>query len=106
MPFHRGPHILLHQPPHQIRTHDILPKPLLLQQLQVPERRARIRQVLEVGRPSPVLQVVEVSHEGGLGEELLGGNMVEVVGVREGLDELDEKGQYLARWEHLFVDDA
>lgn len=70
----------------------------------MPERRARIRQVLEVGRPGPVLQVVEVSHEGGLGKEFLGSNMVEVVGVCEGLDKLDEKGQYLTRWEYLFVD--
>lgn len=88
MPLHRRLHLLLHQPLHQVRAHNVLPEPLALQQLQVPQRRPRVRQVLEVRRLGPVLQVVEVGDKGGLGEELLGGEVVEVVRVGERLDKL------------------
>lgn len=50
--------------------------------------RARVRQVLEVRRPGPVPQVGEVGDEGGLREELLRREVVEVEGVGERLDEL------------------
>lgn len=52
------------------------------------QRRPGIRQVLEVRRPAPVLEVGEVGDEGGLAEQLLRGEVVQVVRVREGLDEL------------------
>lgn len=88
VPLHRGLHALLHQPLHHIWAHDLLAKHLLLQQLEVAQRRARVRQVLEVRRLVPVLEVGEVGDKRGLAEELLGGEVVEVVRVGEGLDEL------------------
>ncbi len=88
MPLHRAPHALLHQPLHQVRAHDVLPEALLLQQLEVAQRRPRIRQVLQVRRAAPVLQVGEVGDERGLRQELLRGEMIEVKRVRERLDKL------------------
>jgi hypothetical protein len=88
MPVHGRLHLVLDELLHQIRADDILAKTLLLEQLKVPQGWPRVRQVLEVRRPGPVLQVGQVGDEGGLGEELLGGEVVEVERVGEGLDEL------------------
>lgn len=88
MPLNRCLYFLLDQPLHQVRAHDVLAKPRLLQQLEVPQRRPRVDEVLEVGRLSPVLQVGEVGDKGGLRQELLRGEVVEVIGVGEGLDKL------------------
>ena len=88
MPIDRSLHLVLDQPLDQVGAHDVLPEALLLQQLQVPQGRAGIRQVLEVRGPAPVAEVGEVGDEGGLGEDLLGCEVVQVVGVGEGLDEL------------------
>ncbi len=52
------------------------------------QRRARVRQVLEVRRSAPVLQVGEVGDKGGLGQEFLRREVVEVEWVRERLDKL------------------
>jgi hypothetical protein len=60
----------------------------VLQQLEVLERRARVRQVLYVGRPRPVEEVGQVGDEGGLVDDLLRGEVVQVARVGEGLDEL------------------
>lgn len=54
----------------------------------MPQRGSRVREVLDVGRAGPVLEVVEVCDELGSREVLLGGEVVEVEGVREALDEL------------------
>lgn len=50
--------------------------------------RPRIRQVLEVWRSAPVLQIREVGDKRGLVEELLGREVGEVLGIGEGLNEL------------------
>lgn len=52
------------------------------------ERRARVRQVFEIWRFRPVLQVGKVGDKGRLREEFLGGEVVEIEGICEGLDEL------------------
>lgn len=83
MPLDRRLHLFLDQPLHQIRAHDILAEPLLLQQLQISQRRPGVDEVFEVGRLGPVLQVGEVGDKGRLGEELLRGEVIEVVGVGE-----------------------
>lgn len=88
MPLHRSLHLILHQLLHQIGTHYVLSKPLFLQQLEVLERRARVRQVFQVRRFRPVLQVGEVGDKGGLCEELLRREVVEVQWVCEGLNKL------------------
>lgn len=56
----------------------------------MPQRRPGIREVLDVRRPRPVLEVGEVGDKGGLREEFLGREVVEVEGVGEGLDELQK----------------
>lgn len=89
MPVNSGLHLVLDQLLHQVRTDDVLAEALLLEQFEMSQRRAGIRQVLEVRRPRPVLQVGEVGDKGGLREELLGGEVVEIERVREGLDELE-----------------
>ncbi len=91
MPLNSSPHPFLHHHIHQIRTDDVLAEPLRLQQLQVLQRRAGVGQVFEVRRPAPVLQVVEVGDEARIGEQLARGQVVEVVWVSEGLDELEAK---------------
>jgi hypothetical protein len=72
----------------EIRADDVLAELLLLQQLEHLECRGRKRQVLQVRRARPVLQVVEVGDEGRVGQELARGEVVEVLRVRERLDEL------------------
>lgn len=89
VPLHSRPHLLLVQSVDHVRPYDALTERLLLQQLQVAQRRARVVQVLEVRRARPVLQVGEVGDEGGLGEELLVGEIVEIEGIGKGLDELE-----------------
>jgi hypothetical protein len=89
MPIDGGLHLLLDQPLHQVRAHNVLAEALLLQQLEVAQGRARVRQVFEVGRAAPVAQVGEVGDKGGLGEDLLRREVVEIVWVGEGLDELE-----------------
>lgn len=88
VPLHRAAHALLDQPRHQIWAHDVLPEALLLQQLEVAQRRARVCQVLEVRRAAPVPQVGEVGDKRRLGQELLRREVVEVERVRERLDKL------------------
>lgn len=78
----------LDQPLHQVGAQDVLPEALVLQQLEVAQRRPRVREVLDVRRPGPVAEVGEVGDEGRLDEELLGREVVEVQRVRERLDEL------------------
>ena len=89
MPRNRSLRALLEQPLHEVRAQNIPPEALPLQQLEVPQRRARVREVLDVRRLGPVLEVVEVGDEFGAREVLLRGEVVEVEGVREALDELD-----------------
>lgn len=88
MPLHRRFHLVLDQPLDQIRAHDVLSESLLLQKLEMAQRRSGISQVFEVRRLGPVLQVGKVGDEGGLGEELLRCEVVQVVGVGERLDKL------------------
>lgn len=88
MPLHRSLHLVLYQLLHQVGAHNILSKPLFLEELKVLERRARVRQVFEIWRFRPVLQVGKVGDKGRLREEFLGGEVVEIEGICEGLDEL------------------
>ena len=53
------------------------------------QRWARILQVLEIGRVGPVLEVAEIFNEAWLHEVFVDGEVVDVEGRREGLDELD-----------------
>lgn len=95
MPLHRSLHLVLNQPLDQVRAHNVLPESLLLQKLQVAQSRSRVCQVFQVRRLGPILEVVEVSDEGGLSEELLRREVVEIVGIGERLDKLQEcRGQY------------
>lgn len=89
MPCHSCLHLVLNKLLHQIRAHYVLAETLPLQQLEMPERGARIRQVLEIRRLGPVLQVGEVGDKGRLREQLLRREMVEVEGVGERLDKLN-----------------
>ena len=73
---------------HQLRADDILPEFLLLEQLEVLEGRAGVVQVRDIGGSGPILQVGEVRDKGGIVEEFLGCEMIQVEGVCEGLDEL------------------
>lgn len=82
MPRHRSLGPLLQKPLHEVRAQNIPPEALPLQQVEVPQRRARVREVFDVGRLGPVAEVVEVGDELGAGEVLLRGEVVEVVGVR------------------------
>lgn len=99
MPLDGRLHALLHQQVDQLRADDVLPEPLRLQQLQVLQRRARVGQVLEVRRPRPVLQVVEVGDEARVGEQLARRQVVEVVGVAKRLDELEGESVGGLQWE-------
>ena len=72
----------------EIRADDILPELLLLQELEHLEGRGRKREVLQVRRACPVLQIVEVRDEGGVRQELAGCEVVEILRVRQGLDKL------------------
>lgn len=54
---------LLHQHPHHLRAQNLRAKPLLLQQLQRPNRRPRVAQILDVFRPRPVLQIFQVGNK-------------------------------------------
>lgn len=81
VPIDRGLHALLDQSLNHVRAHDLLSEHLLLEELEVSQGRARVGQVLEVGRLAPVLEIGEVCDKGGLVEELLGGEVVEVVRV-------------------------
>lgn len=67
---------------HQLGADDLLAKFLLLQELEVLQRRSGVGEKLEVRRFVPVLEVGEVGDERGLREQLLGGEVVEVEGVR------------------------
>ena len=91
MPVNSGFHLVLDQFLHQVGADDVLAKALLLKQFKVTQRRTRIRQVLEIRRSRPVLRVSEVGDKGGLREELLGGEVIEIERVREGLDKLKGK---------------
>ncbi len=97
VPLDGAPHALLHEDLHQVRADNVLPELLRLQQLQALQRRARVGQVLEVGRPAPLLQVVEVGDEARVREQLARGQVVEVVGVAESLHELRGAGCQPAR---------
>ena len=55
------------------------------------QRRAGIRKIFHVGRPRPILQVIEVRDELGFGKVFLRGEVVEVVRVGEALDKLEKK---------------
>jgi hypothetical protein len=88
VPLHRRLHLVLDESLDQIRAHDILSKPLLLQQLEMSQRWPGIGKILEVRRFGPVLQIGKVGDEGGLREELLRREMVQVVGIGERLNEL------------------
>lgn len=88
MPLHRRLHLVLDESLDQIRAHNVLPEPLLLQQLEVSQRRARIGKIFEVRRLGPVLEIGKVGDKGGLGEELLRCEMVQVVGIGERLNKL------------------
>jgi hypothetical protein len=56
----------------------------------VSQRRPGVGQIFEVRRLGPVLQVGEVGDEGGLGKELLRREMVQVIGIGERLNKLEE----------------
>lgn len=79
------------QPCHSIGAQYVLAKPLLLQQFQSPERWTWIREVLGVFGPQKVLKVFKVGNESRVLKELLGGEMIHVIGVCERLDELEGK---------------
>lgn len=83
-----GAHSLLDEAVDEFRVDDVLAEPLLLEKLQVPDGGARVRQVLQVGRASPVLEVGQVVDKGRLREELARGKVVEVLWVGESLDKL------------------
>lgn len=89
VPLDGGLCALLDQCGDEVRTNDVAPEPLLLQQLEVLERWARIGEIFEVRRLAPVLQVLEVLDKGGLLEELLGGEVIQIVWVGERLDKLE-----------------
>lgn len=55
MPLHRRLHLILDESLDQIRAHDILSEPLLLQQLEVSQRRPGIGKIFEVWWFGPVL---------------------------------------------------
>ena len=88
MPVHRGLGPVRHQKLYQVGADDVLPELGLLQELEVLQGRAGIRQVLEVGRALPVLQIGQVGDEGGLAQVFLRREIVEVEGVGERLHEL------------------
>jgi hypothetical protein len=73
-------HQPLRQPSHNLGPQNLPPKPLLLQQLQIPQRRPRIRQVFQVRRVGEILQVLEIGDEGGVLEIFLRGEVLEVEG--------------------------
>lgn len=89
MPLHGGLHAVRDHGVDELGRDDGLAEGLLLQQLEVAQRGARVGQVLQVGGPAPVLQVLEVLDKGGLLEELLGGEVVQVVRVGERLHKLE-----------------
>lgn len=89
MPIHSGLHPTIRQHLCRMRADDVFPESRLLQQLEMPQRRARVRQVFEVGRSRPVLQIGQVCDEGRLGQVLLRGEVVEVGRVGERLHELE-----------------
>lgn len=88
MPLNSGLHAVLDQFLHQIWAHDILSEPLLLEQLEMTQGRTGICQVLEIWWPCPVLQIRQVRDKGGLRQQFLGREVVQVVGVCERLDKL------------------
>lgn len=88
MPVDRGLHTALYQPVDDVRAHDLLAKCFVLEKLEVAQCRTGVGQVFEIGRTVPVLKVGEVGDKARLAEEFLGGEVVEVEGVCEGLDEL------------------
>lgn len=88
MPFHRRLHPFHDHGVRKIRADDILPKLLLLQELEHFEGRSRKREVLQVRRARPVLQIIEVRDEGRIRQKLAGCEVVEILWVRQGLDKL------------------
>lgn len=89
MPLHGGLHALGDHGVDELGRDDVLAEGLLLQQLEVAQCRARISQVLDVRGPAPVLQIPEVLDKGGLLEELLRGEVVQVERVGQRLHELE-----------------
>lgn len=81
-------HALLPQTFDQVRADNILPELFLLQQLKILQGRPRVGEILEVRRPAPVLEIVEVGDKGWIAEELPGSQMVQVQRVAECLNEL------------------
>ena len=83
------PHLPHHHGPHNLRTQNLPPKPLLLQQLQRADRRAGVMQINHVLRPRPVAQVGEVIDELRGLEVFLRGEEVEVEWGGEEGDEFE-----------------
>lgn len=81
-------HSLLHEAVHKLRTDDLLAELLLLEKLQVLDGGTWVRQVLQVGRAGPVLEVGQVVDKSWLREKLARGKVVEVLWVGERLDKL------------------
>lgn len=86
---------------HRLRIEELLPEPFALQEVEEGEA-VRVGDVLGVLGPLPVLQVLQVVDEGGVlevaalrepcavsGAQVDGGRTVEILGVREALDELE-----------------
>lgn len=76
MPVHGRFSSLGSQRIHQLGADDILSEALFLEQLEVLQGRARIYEVLDVGRAGPVSEVAEVCDEGWFVQELLGCEVV------------------------------
>jgi len=88
VPLHAGAHSLHHERIDQVGTDDVLPKLLLLEELQVLDSWAGVGQVLEKGRASPVLQVGKVVDKSGVREVLARGEMVQVLRIGNRLNKL------------------
>lgn len=88
MPLHRRFHALRDDSLREVGADDILAELLLLEELEHSERRGWVRQVLEIWRARPVLEVVEVGNEGGVRQELARGQVVDILWVGKRLDKL------------------
>ena len=66
MPLHCRLHPFRHQSMREVWANNVVAELLLLQELEHLESRRGERQVLQVGRARPVLEIIEVRDEGGI----------------------------------------
>jgi len=88
MPYDCSLHALEFQLPRHIWNKDFLTEPFALQKLQHPKRRRGIRQVFEIRRSRPVLQIVKVGNEGGIRQVFARCQPVYILRIGKGLDKL------------------